>query len=237
MTTKTFDFTALNGAQTITTKLRVIDLKGKPWFVLGEVCRAIGYALKADGKVNSSLAAKPLAAEEKGTCRISTPGGLQPSLIISESGLYKLIMRSDKPVARQFQDWVTRTVLPSIRQDGAYITGEEKVATGEMTEDELILKAVGILQAKVERLSAENAVMKSELNILSVDEYRALMHAYWDQSFKSRLSTLAKKLSLEAGVPIQKQDRKLPIRGKVIDTQVNVYRREFLEAAFKKLKA
>ncbi len=40
--------------------------------------------------------------------------------IVSESGLYKLIMRSDKPEAAAFQDWVTREVLPSIRKTGAH---------------------------------------------------------------------------------------------------------------------
>ncbi len=38
---------------------------------------------------------------------------------ISESGLYKLVMRSDKPEARGFQDWVTKTVLPAISKDAA----------------------------------------------------------------------------------------------------------------------
>jgi prophage antirepressor-like protein len=51
-------------------------------------------------------------------------------------------MRSDKPQARLFQDWVTRDVLPAIRKDGAYIMGEEKVATGEMSEDEFVLKVI-----------------------------------------------------------------------------------------------
>jgi prophage antirepressor-like protein len=60
---------------------------------------------------------------------------------MSESGLYKLIMRSDKPAARSFQNWVSRVVMPSIRKDGLYIAGEEKVAKGGMSEDELILKA------------------------------------------------------------------------------------------------
>ncbi|WP_319237465.1 BRO family protein [uncultured Propionivibrio sp.] len=75
--------------------------------------------------------------------------------LISESGLYKLIMRSDKPGAKPFQDWVTKVVLPAIRKDGAYIMGEEKVATGELGEDELVLKAVSILQKKVERITME----------------------------------------------------------------------------------
>ncbi len=46
-------------------------------------------------------------------------------VIISESGLYKLIMRSDKPEARAFQNWVTQVVLPSIRKDGGYVAGED----------------------------------------------------------------------------------------------------------------
>lgn len=52
-------------------------------------------------------------------------------MVIAESGLYKLVMRSDKPNAKDFQDWGTAVVLPAIRKDGAYILGEEKVATGE----------------------------------------------------------------------------------------------------------
>ena len=43
--------------------------------------------------------------------------------IIAESGLYKLVMRSDKSEARKFQDWVTRDVLPAIRKNGAYVMG------------------------------------------------------------------------------------------------------------------
>ena len=74
------------------------------------------------------------------------PGRTARASLVSESGLYKLIMRSDKPEARKFQDWVTREVLPAIRKDGAYIMGEEKVRTGEMDEDELVLRAVAILQ-------------------------------------------------------------------------------------------
>lgn len=82
---------------------------------------------------------------------------LQPErfTVISESGLYKLIMRSDKPEARRFQDWVTRDDLPAIHKDGAYIIGKEKIATGEMDEGAFALKAIEILQRKIDRLKAE----------------------------------------------------------------------------------
>ena len=59
---------------------------------------------------------KLLADEQTNVNRISLgmkPG--KPAKLVSESGLYKLIMRSDKPEARKFQDWVTREVLPAIR--------------------------------------------------------------------------------------------------------------------------
>ncbi|OJX71744.1 BRO family protein [Magnetospirillum sp. 64-120] len=77
--------------------------------------------------------------------------------MISEGGLYDKVLSAHKvnPKAHEFRKWVADVVLPAIRKDGAYIMGEEKVATGEMSEDELILKAVGILQRKVERLTAE----------------------------------------------------------------------------------
>ncbi|WP_417702493.1 Bro-N domain-containing protein [Pseudophaeobacter sp.] len=50
-----------------------------------------------------------------------------------ERGLYKLVMHSDKPEAKAFQDWVTREVLPAIRKDGAYVMGEEKVRSGDLS--------------------------------------------------------------------------------------------------------
>jgi len=55
--------------------------------------------------------------------------------LVSESGLYKITMRSDKPEARAFQDWVTRVVLPAICKDGGYVMGEEKLATGKFTRN------------------------------------------------------------------------------------------------------
>lgn len=135
------------------TSLRVIEINNQPWFVAADVCRSIGYAVRPNGTTNASLVRSILGEDETFTTQASKTG--RPSLCISESGLYKLIMRSDKPEARAFQDWVTKVVLPAIRKDGAYVMGEEKVVTGEMSEEELILRAHEILVKKVERLTAE----------------------------------------------------------------------------------
>lgn len=58
---------------------------------------------------------------------LATGKGMSQAKLLSESGLYKFVMRSDKEQARPFQDWVTREVLPAIRKDGRYIRSEEKV--------------------------------------------------------------------------------------------------------------
>lgn len=130
--------------------LRVIEQDGQPWFVAVDVYLALG--LQQHGGILN-----PLSDDEK-TIRGRTSVGMSPGRdiwLISESGLYKLVMRSDKPQAKAFQDWVTRVVLPAIRKDGAYVLGEEKVATGEISEDELILRAMQAQQKKVERLALE----------------------------------------------------------------------------------
>lgn len=101
-----------------------MELDGQPWFVAADVCRVLGIA-------NVSDACSKLGQTEIRSQRLGDGRYGRPSLLVYESGLYKLIMRSDKPEAKAFQDWVTREVLPAIRKDGGYILGEEKVRSGE----------------------------------------------------------------------------------------------------------
>ena len=58
--------------------------------------------------------------DEKGVCTIYTPGGNQEMLTITEPGLYRLIFKSRKSVAKKFQRWVFHEVLPAIRKTGSY---------------------------------------------------------------------------------------------------------------------
>ena len=108
----------------------MVTIEGNPWFVAGDVCRALG-AYVSGGKVNVTLATQTLDPHERGFNPIKDPTGFsQRTCVISESGLYKLLMRSDKPLAKPFQDWVSQVVLPAIRKDGGYVMGEEKVGRG-----------------------------------------------------------------------------------------------------------
>lgn len=90
-----------------------------------DVCRILGINLQSRGDPNVTVALRKLDASQRGLYRIQTLGGLQKAAVVSESGLYKLIMRSDKDTARPFQDWVTKEVLPSVRKTGGYLLNEE----------------------------------------------------------------------------------------------------------------
>lgn len=99
-----------------TMDVRMVMQGDEPWWVLADVCRALGLE-------RTDSVARRLDPDEKGTHLVSTPGGPQEMTIINESGLYMVIFRSDKPEAKAFKRWVTHEVLPSIRRTGRYELG------------------------------------------------------------------------------------------------------------------
>ena len=94
-------------------KVRVIMRCSDPWFVAKDACDCLELT-------NVSKACQTLDEDEKGITKVYTLGGSQDMMLISESGLYTLIMRSNKPEAKVFRKWVTSEVLPSIRKTGGY---------------------------------------------------------------------------------------------------------------------
>lgn len=94
-------------------RVRSVLCDGEPWFVAADVCAAIGL-----GKVNQTVA--KLAEDEKHVIQNDMNLGSRQMVIVSESGLYAMTRRSDKPQAKPFQRWITRDVLPSIRRTGSY---------------------------------------------------------------------------------------------------------------------
>lgn len=91
--------------------VRVVEREGEPWFVLADVCRVLDLS-------NPSMAARGLDDDEVTLNQIK--GSHRPTNLINESGLYALIVRSDKPNAKPFRKWVTAEVLPALRRTGRY---------------------------------------------------------------------------------------------------------------------
>lgn len=106
--------------------VRVITRNGQPWFVASDICQALGYS-------NTSKAiGDHLDADERSTELVPrTPNDSLgvPTNIISESGLYALVLRSRKPEARKFAKWVTSEVLPTIRKTGSYQSNTQSQRT------------------------------------------------------------------------------------------------------------
>ncbi len=94
-------------------EVRTIDVDGSTRWVVKDVCAAL--AIK-----QTTRAVKGLDDDEKGVTTVHTPSGNQEMLVVTESGLYSLILRSRKQEAIAFKRWITHEVLPAIRRTGSY---------------------------------------------------------------------------------------------------------------------
>ena len=129
-------------------EVRTVEMIGEPWFVLKDVCEVLGIT-------NPTAVADRLDEDERAKFDLGRQGA---SWVINESGLYNVILRSDKPEAKPFRKWVTSEVLPSIRKHGAYMT-PETLETAILNPDYL-LEIVTALKQETDRrkaLEAENA--------------------------------------------------------------------------------
>lgn len=117
------------------------------WWVLSDVAKVLGVQ-------NASDLAKRLDQDERSRFNLGRQG---EGWIVNESGLYKIVLRSDKPDAREFQRWVTHDVLPSIRRHGAYMS-EDVVERTLSDPDYLIRLATALKDERAARAVAEQKV-------------------------------------------------------------------------------
>ena len=94
----------------------IIRQGGELLWITKDVCDVLGIQNNRDAVVR-------LDDDQKGVRKVYTPGGEQEMAVVTESGLYELIFRSDKPEARAFRKWITGEVLPEIRKTGGYGRG------------------------------------------------------------------------------------------------------------------
>lgn len=136
-------------------EVRTVEQDGEPWFVLKDVCKVLGLTTPA-------RVAERLDSDEVSlTHLIDSMGRQQETTVINESGLYNVILRSDKPEAKPFRKWVTSEVLPSIRKSGGYIAGQD-----QLTPEELMAKALQVAnktlaerEARISALTVQNTIM------------------------------------------------------------------------------
>ena len=99
-------------------KIITVIKDGEPWFVLADICKILEIS-------NSRMVAGRLDAEELMSVKLTSGGQRREMTAVSESGLYAVILRSDKPQAKPFRKWVTTEILPTIRRTGGYVANED----------------------------------------------------------------------------------------------------------------
>ena len=126
--------------------VRTLEKDGVVWWVLVDVCKVLGLS-------NSRVTASRLDSDEVSqTYVVDARGRKQRTYIINESGLYSVLLRSDKPEAKPFKRWVTHEVLPSIRKTGQYISPksaqpEKPKAKDQSSNREYMISLAEVLEA------------------------------------------------------------------------------------------
>lgn len=164
------------------------DEAGEPWFVAKDACDILG--------IDTNHLREALDDDEITNLRNSEvwnqPG--RAPLIISEPGLYKLIMRSRKPEAKEFQRWVTHEVLPQIRRTGGYIPTD--AGDDDMT---ILAKAVMIGQRTME--AQKRKIAAQQTRIVELEPKARFADAVAASDDTCLVGELAKML-LQNGIPV-----------------------------------
>lgn len=160
-----------------------VERRGEPWFVLKDVCDVLGIG-------NSRMVLDRLEADEKGVSQIDTLGGVQSMNVINESGLYSVILRSDKPEAKPFRKWVTSEVIPSIRRTGSY---QKK----QLTPAEQLLAQAGVLVEQERRIAAlEQSAEQTRKGIALIAAPAATGKDTWQDETGHAIRQMCKEYSL-----------------------------------------
>ena len=112
--------------------IRMIESNGETWWVLKDICKLLSIE-------NHKNITKRLEEDEVGTFELPHPQSKEKKLemlCVNESGLYSVILRSDKPEAKAFRRWITHEILPEIHRTGGY-----NAISAEILEDSSLTAA------------------------------------------------------------------------------------------------
>lgn len=181
---QTFNFNA-------STLRTLTDENDEPWFVLKDCMNILGLG-------NPTETVKMFDDDEFSTTEvIDSIGRRQQAYIISEPGLYRLVMKSRKTEAREFQRWVTHEVLPSIRKHGIYAT-ETTIDQILANPDFGIRLLTDLKKERARRIEAENQIKELAPKAKALEDFTDVPDAM--------LVREAAKLLSNAGTPIGEKE-------------------------------
>ena len=168
-------------------EIRALELDGRPWFVGKDVARALGYTNESKALLDH------VDAEDKLNNESLSSLGQRGGWLINESGLYSLVLSSKLPGAKQFKRWVTSEVLPSIRNNGGYINGQETMSPEELMAKALMVaeKTLAEREKRISALTVENQILQPKAD-------------YFDQLVDRNLLTSLRDTAKELGIKEKK---------------------------------
>lgn len=177
----------MNALQTFTyqqSTVRTVERDGEPWFVLKDVCDVLNLTTPA-------RVAERLDKDEVSQTHLTDSiGRQQDTTVINESGLYSVILRSDKPEAKPFRKWVTSEVIPSIRRTGSY---QKK----QLTPAEQLLAQAGVLVEQERRIAAlEQSAEQTRKGIALIAAPAATGKDTWQDETGHAIRQMCKEYSL-----------------------------------------
>jgi anti-repressor protein len=169
-------------------RVRIVTVGSDPWFNAADVAAVLGLA-----NMHSSLAL--LDDDERSVHTMETPGGPQSLAIVSEAGMYSLILRSRRPEAKAFKRWVVHSVLPSIRRTGTFsIPAQATPASiAALTPREV----AQLILAEADR--ADAAERQADAFEAAADAWTALGDATGDYSLREAALILTRDHGVETG--------------------------------------
>lgn len=165
-------------------EVRTVQIDGEPWFVLTDVCRELEIS-------NSRMAADRLENDELMSVKLTSGGQRREMTIVNESGLYTVILRSDKPQAKPFRKWVTSEVLPSIRKHGSYSVQSQ---FADLSPQLQVLIQMETRQKQIEARQAEQATALAglEQKLQNTCEVIALDKTAWRKDSEHLINKIAR---------------------------------------------
>lgn len=165
--------------------VRSMLLNGQPWFVAADICAILGL-----DNITNALA--KLFEDDINQIKVTDSLGRQQlTRIVNEGGMYMLVMRSDKPEAKDFQRWITHEVLPSLRQRGFYGMGNVSTILGALRNQ------LGAMTTMLdEMVKTQDRVSTLETRMSLVDA----LDAEGDE--RQQLRSLVTQYASRMGIPI-----------------------------------
>lgn len=194
-------------------EIRIKGTQLEPLFCLNDVCKVL--ELTSPHKVKDTIIAEFQGAELN-SYPLKTTGGRQNFTFINESQLYFVLMRSDKPNAKIFRQWIVNEVIPSIRKTGGY---QMKIMDA-VSSTSAVIKAIDSIKKGYQRIAKLEKQLEREKQsvALKLEQFKLLNSAMNEVIHKEILTDENKNADIDANIQNENSESNNGFASKILNT-------------------